>query len=223
MERLPVVVTRGEAVRQVPPELAVVHVRTAVKGKPTRAAVLERLAEGSAAVGAVLDEFADAIERRESTNVDVYPEWNPQGGETGAFEGSAGVNALVTDFTVLGDLIVRLAGVDLAAVSGPSWQLRPGSRAGAEVRRAAVTDALSRAAEYAAAVGAEVDRLIEINDATELYESYTAQAEMDSNRSARSESSPVLVLEPQLQVVRAQVRVTVTISEPTLPGRPTGT
>ncbi|BAL92583.1 hypothetical protein AMIS_73630 [Actinoplanes missouriensis 431] len=224
MERSPVIVARGEAVREVPPEIAVVHVRTAAKGRD-RESVLERLAERSAAITAALDGFAAAIERRETTGLHVHPQTKRRGEEIAAYHGSIGTQVLVTDFTVLGDLMLRLAAEELTTVDGPWWQLRPGSRAGAEARRAAITDALSRAAEYASAVGAEIAELVEINDGgAGLDDGYTPVAFAAGGARARgAESGPALDLEPEAQTVRAQVRVTVTISRPILPGRPTST
>ncbi|MEU4559758.1 SIMPL domain-containing protein [Actinoplanes sp. NPDC023936] len=222
MERSPVVVARGEAVREVPPEIAAVHVRTAAKGRD-REAVLDRLAERSAAIAAVLDGFAAAIERRETTGLHVHPQTKRRGEEVAAYHGSIGTQVLVTDFTVLGDLMLRLAAEELTTVDGPWWQLRPGSRAGAEARGAAITDALTRAAEYAAAVGAEIAELVEINDGAGGFDEGPMAFAAGGVRARSAESGPALDLEPEAQTVRAQVRVTVTISRPTLPGRPTST
>jgi uncharacterized protein YggE len=99
-------------------------------------------------------------------------------------------------------------------VSGPWWQLRPGSRAGAEVRRAAIADALGRAREYAEAVGAEVDRLVEILD-----EGVGGGGGQPMMRMAAFGGGPEadleLELDPQQQTVQATVIVRVTITEPT--------
>lgn len=210
VERLPIVIATGEAVREVPPEQAVIHVRAETKGR-SRETVLERLAERSAAHAAILDEFSAAIERRENEGVNVYPQTRRRGEDT--YHGSVGTRVLVTDFTVLGDLILRLGAEEMTALSGPWWQLRPGSRAGGEARQAAVTDALTRAAEYASAVGARVDRLVEISDVLSSDGGHMAFAAGAMARDA----GPELQLEPALQTVRVQVKVTVTISEPTLP------
>jgi uncharacterized protein YggE len=217
MERLPIVVARGEAVREVPPEQAVVTVQSESKGR-SRESVLERLTERSAAIGAVLDQFTAAIERRESAGLHIRPQLKRRGEEVLAYHGSIATRVIVTDFTVLGDLVLRLGGEELTTVSGPWWQLRPDTRAGAEVRRAAVADALERAAEYAAAVGAQVDRLVEITDAFgEGGYGIVAGGGASAFRAKGAEDGPSLELEPELQTVQAQVRVTVTISEPTLP------
>jgi hypothetical protein len=119
----------------------------------------------------------------------------------------------VTDFSVLGELLLRLANQEQTAVSGPWWQLRPGSTAGAAVRKAAIADALNRAREYADAVGARVDRLVEIlDDGTGggpqpmMMRAYGGRGpEMGLN----------LDIDPQQQTVQAAVIVRVAITEPT--------
>lgn len=214
MERLPIVVATGEAVREVPPEQAVVSVRSESKGR-SRESVLERLTERSAAIGAVLDRFAAAIERRETAGLYIRPQMKRRGEEVLAYHGGIATEVIVTDFTVLGDLMLKLAAEELTTVSGPWWRMRPGSRAGSDVRQAAVADALEKAAEYAAAVGARVDRLVEISDAAEGR--FGAGAGGGMMRSMAAQDTQSLELEPELQTVQAQVRVTVTISEPTLP------
>ncbi|GAA4592994.1 uncharacterized protein YggE [Actinoplanes octamycinicus] len=217
MERLPVVVARGEAVREVLPEQAVVHVESTAKGR-SRESVLERLTERSAAIGAVLDRFAAAIERRESAGFHVRPQLKRRGEEVLAYHGVIATRVIVTDFTVLGDLLLRLGGEELTTVSGPWWRLRPETRAAAEVRQAAVADALRRAGEYAAAVGAQVDSLLEITDSfAEGGYGMAAGGAAFRNLSAEDSGSLELALEPELQTVQAAVRVTVTISRPTLP------
>jgi uncharacterized protein len=214
MERLPIVVATGEAVREVPPEQAVVSVRSESKGR-SRESVLERLTQRSAAIAAVLDQFAAAVERRESAGLHIRPQLKRRGEEVLAYHGSIATEVIVTDFTVLGDLMLKLGAEELTTVSGPWWRMRPGSRAGTDVRQAAVTDALEKAGEYAAAVGARVDRLVEISDVLSGGGFGVGGGMM---RSMAAQDSQSLELEPELQTVQATVKVTVTISEPTLPG-----
>lgn len=210
------IVVRGEAVREVPPEIALFSVTVSARDKD-REAALARLAERAAALRTVLDGFDGAIERRETSGVQVRPELKRGGERVVAYAGSVSTTVTVIDFAALGEMLLRLADSDLAAVAGPWWQLRPGSRAGAEVRRAAITDALERAHEYAAAVGARIDRLVEIADEgsggggggmMRMAFAKDASAELD------------LELDPQPQTVHAAVVVRVAITEPELPARP---
>jgi uncharacterized protein YggE len=159
----PVVVVRGEAFREVPPELAVFSVTVSARDKD-RTTALTRLAARAAQLRQLLDGYPDAITKRETGGVQIHPELKRGGEHVTAYTGSVSTTVSVTDFDVLGTLLLRLAGHEQTSVSGPWWQLRPGSPAGAEVRREAIADALTRAREYADAVGARVDRLIEISD-----------------------------------------------------------
>jgi uncharacterized protein len=203
--RPPVVVVRGEAQREVPPDQAVITV-TATSRDRDRETVLRRLAERAAEVRLILQAFP--VERREAGPVQVYPELKRGGERVIAYTGSLVTTVTVTEFDRLGDLLLRLAGLSHASVAGPSWQLSPGSRVGAEVRKAAIGDALLRAREYAEAVGARIDRLIEIAD-----EGIVQHFAM------RASAGPEIDIEvdPQPQIVQASVTVRVTITEPTLP------
>jgi uncharacterized protein YggE len=214
MAEQPMIVVRGEATRDVPPELAVISVTVSARDKDRQTA-LTRLTERAAELRSHLDDFPEAIERRETSGVQVHPELKRGSGERiAAYVGSVTTTVTVTDFTVLGELLLRLADREQTAVSGPWWQLRPGSRAGADVRREAITDALGRAREYAEAVGAQVDRLVEIADEN------AGGGGQPMMRMAAFGGAPEADLEldvdPQQQTVHASVLVRVTITEPTL-------
>lgn len=206
------IVVRGEATREVPPELAVFSVTVSARDKDRQTA-LTRLTERAAELRTHLDDFPEAIERRETTGVQVHPELKRSGERISAYAGSVTTTVSVTDFSVLGELLLRLADRDQTTLSGPWWQLRPGSRAGAEVRRAAITDALGRAREYAEAVGAQVDRLVEIADenAGGGGQPMMRMAAFDGGQEAELR----LEVDPQPQTVHASVLVRVTITEPT--------
>ncbi|AGZ45998.1 SIMPL domain-containing protein [Actinoplanes friuliensis] len=208
----PMIVVRGEATREVPPELAVFSVTVSARDKDRQTA-LTRLTERAAELRSHLDDFPDAIERRETSGVQVHAELKRGGGERiAAYAGSVSTTVTVTDFSALGELLLRLANQDQTSISGPWWQLRPGSRAGADVRRAAISDALGRAREYAEAVGAEVDRLVEISDQVS-----DGRGDPMFRMAVGGSSGADLELEvdPQLQTVEATVIVRVTITEPT--------
>jgi uncharacterized protein len=211
MAEQPIIVARGEAQREVPPEQAVISVTTQARDRD-REAVLRRLAERAAEVRLVVDAYP--AERREAGHVQVYPELKRGSERVVAYTGSLVTTVTVTDFDGLGDLLLRLAGLGHAIVAGPWWQLRPGSRAGAEVRKAAIDDALLRAREYAEAVEARIDRLVEIADESPAGE-FGMRAMMLTG--GTNQSAPPLEVDPEPQTVRASVTVRVTITEPTLP------
>lgn len=203
------VVVRGEALRELPPDLAVFSVTVSAGGRD-RQATLTRLTDRAAGLRSALDDYPDAVERRETGAVQIYPEIK-RGERVTGYVGTVTTLVTVTDFAVLGDLLLRLGNQDQTTVSGPWWQLRPGSRAGADVRREAVTDALRRAREYAEAVGAEVDRLVEIVD-----EGAGQSLMRASFGAAEAASAPMhLEIDPQRQTVHAAVTVRVAITEPT--------
>lgn len=216
----PMVVVRGEAVREVPPELAVLSVTVSARD-PDRQTTLTRLTERAAELRSHLDDHADAIERRETGGVQIFPELKRGGERVSAYVGSVTTTVTVTDFSVLGELVLRLGNLDQTSLSGPWWQLRPGSRAGADVRREAIDDALQRAREYAGAVGARVDRLLEILDeGTGGGGGPMMRAAKGAAFELMSGDGPELELEvePQLQTVHAAVVVRVAITEPTALG-----
>src|ERR1700704_184969 len=104
----PMVVVRGEALREVPPELAIFSVSVAARDKD-RQAVLARLTERAAQLRTVLDDYSDAIERRETSGVQVRPELKRGSEKVTAYTGTVSTTVTVTDFAVLGELFLRLA------------------------------------------------------------------------------------------------------------------
>ena len=187
-------------------------VTVSARGKD-RQVTLTQLTERAAELRSALDDYPDAIERRETGGVQIYPEVKRGSQRVSAYTGSVTTTVTVTDFTMLGEILLRLGNQELTSVSGPWWSLKPGSVAGAEVRRAAITDALHRAREYAAAVGAEVTRLVEISDEAT---GGGVQPVMRSAMFAKSEAMDSLELEmdPQQQTVHASVVVRVAITQP---------
>ncbi len=212
-----VISVHGEARREVPPEQAVFSVSVSARDRE-RTTVVARLTRRAAEVDQILDRFGTAVERRETSGVQVYPEFRRRGGEKAAsYSGSVTTTVTVTDFEPLGDLLAQLASGELTSISGPWWQLRPGSRAGADVRRDAVTDALDRARVYAAAVGSELDRIIEIADPEAGGGGgHPMMRAMAFDAGGAEESAAAFDLHPQEQTVEARVLLRVAVTEPTV-------
>jgi uncharacterized protein YggE len=208
----PVVAVRGVATREVPPEIARISVEVSARDAD-RQATLTRLAERVAAVRAALEPFAAAIERRETSSLNVWPETKGRVERVTAYHGSANTTITVNDLTVLGDLMLRLAEQDQTSVSGPWWAVRPDSPVHREIRRAAVGDAVQRAREYAEAVGAGLVRLLEISDVGVGGPEPMAVRALGFTGGA-ADSGPAFDLDPQLQTVRAEVVMRFTITEP---------
>jgi uncharacterized protein len=214
----PVVAVRGEINREVPPEIATVSVTVAARDRDRQAA-LARLAERSAALGTLLDGYAEAIERRETSGVYVYPETKGAGERIVGYRGSVTLQVTVTDFAVLGELMLRLADQDQTTVGGPFWALRPDSPAHRQARHDAIGDALTRAREYAEALGARITRLLQLADAGLSGEPANIGAPQTMRAmafAADGGGTPTFDLEPRQQSVYASVEAKFAITEPDL-------
>ncbi|NES28653.1 DUF541 domain-containing protein [Micromonospora terminaliae] len=212
MADAPVVAVRGEAYREVAPELARFTV-TATARDRDRETTLTRLAERAAAVRVLLDAAEPAVERRETGQLRVWPETKRSGERVVAYHGSVTTTVTVVDFTALGELMLRLADQEQVELAGPWWSLRPDSPAYREARHAAIADALARAREYAEALGARVTALVELAD-TGLSSAPPMLSKAGFARAG--EAAPELELDPQPQPVQAAVEARFTISEPVL-------
>jgi uncharacterized protein len=215
----PVVAVRGEAFREVDPEIASFAVTVTAHDRDRQEA-LRRLVSRVDAVRAVLDGYRDAIEKRETSGLFVHPQAKGSGERVVGYHGSVTTTVTVTDFTVLGELMLRLADEDQTSVGGPWWALRPGSTVHREARQAAIADALQRAREYAAALGARVVGLVELADAGLSSQTREPQLGgvryMTAHAAGAPGGSPQLDLEPRRQQVHASVEARLLISEPTL-------
>ncbi|MFD2767382.1 SIMPL domain-containing protein [Micromonospora eburnea] len=212
MSDAPVVAVRGEAYREVAPELARFTVTVSARDRD-RETTLTRLAERAAAVRVLLDAAGPVVERRENGQLRVWPETRRSGERVVAYHGSVTTAVTVADFTALGELMLRLADQDQVEVAGPWWALRPDSPAYREARHAAIADALARAREYAEALGARVTALVELAD-TGLAAAPPMLAKAAYARAG--DAPPELELDPQPQPVQAAVEARFTISEPVL-------
>jgi uncharacterized protein len=206
----PIVVVRGEALREVAPEQALLSVTVSAVDADRQAAVA-RLTERSADLKAVLDDYPEAVERRETAGVQIHPYLKRGSDRVATYTASVTTTVTMTDFAAMGELLLRLGAQDDTSVSGPWWRLRPGSRAGADVRKEAIADALQRARDYAEAVGARVDRLLEIQD-----EGAGGMHPMARSLGVELASADSLEIDPQLQTVQAAVILRVGITEPVL-------
>jgi uncharacterized protein YggE len=171
-------------------------------------------------LGTVLEGYSAAIEKRETSGVYVYPETKGPGERVVGYRGNVTVQLTVTDFTVLGDLMLRLADQDQATVSGPQWALRPNSPAYRAARHDAIGDALTRAREYAEALGSQVTRLIQLADSglSGNDPGFGGPQVMRGMLMESADSGVSLDLEPRSQRVYASIEARFQITEPTLGG-----
>jgi uncharacterized protein len=229
MAQHPVLAVRGEAVREVDPEIARIEVSVAAVDSH-QAKTLQLLNDRAAAVDKVLASFPDVIEKTETSGFRVSPQLTRRTGRGSAsvYHGAVYHVITVAGFDRLGELMARLAEQDQIEVGGPWWELRPGSPVYGQVRIMAVRDAVRRARDYAAALGSELASLVELADARLLSDS-RGQPEVRALSAGlpRRVRAPVpeefsIDLVPEKQVVRATVEARFTIGEPDLAAVDTG-
>jgi uncharacterized protein YggE len=161
----PVISVRGEATIEAEPEVAVVSVTVQARGRD-RPTVLDLLATRNAQTLTLVKNYGEAVEKVESGVVTVFPDIKDKarGERVLRYLAQATARVTVRDFTVLGELVTRLADGDLVTVAGPWWSLRPDSPVYRQARIAAAQDATRRAEEYAAAFNGRLGQLIEAAD-----------------------------------------------------------
>lgn len=210
----PIVSVRGEVHLEVPPELARFSVTVVARDKDRQAA-LTRLTERVETVRRLVDGYGPAIDRRETGQLWVRPELKRSGERVVAYHGSVSTTVTVTDFAVLGELMIRLADQEQTTVAGPWWELRPDSPVHREARRAAIDDAFTRAREYAEALGTEITALLEVSDTGPAGQPMMmTRAAYGESMSVGSGGLPELDLDPQPQNAQASVEARFMISEP---------
>jgi uncharacterized protein len=211
MAQQPVISVRGEAWLEAEPEIAVISVTVQARDRDRRT-VLDRLASRNAQVIDLIRGYGEAVEKLESGPASVYPDIRPKerGERVARYLGQASARVTIADFTVLGELITRLADAELVTVAGPWWSLRPDSPVYRQARLAAARDATRQAREYAEAFGGQLGTLIEAADAGLLTGQADHQIQFRARAvagpaSARASEPPSLDLEPVRQPVAAHV------------------
>src|SRR4051794_11296937 len=218
---VPTIVVRGFWTAEVPPELARVRISVGARSAD-RNHVLRELTSRTDDVRAALDGYGAAVESVESGALWVRPQFKdgkPRERVAGYLAGLQ-VTVTVVDFTVLGDLLLRLADRDMVSLEGPFWALRPDSDALRQARAEAVRDARRRAEEYAAALGSRLTGLVEIADtglssAAEVYPAGAPFALARASGSGIVADEVEFDVTPVPQTVSASVEARFTLSQPT--------
>ncbi|MEV8591995.1 SIMPL domain-containing protein [Streptomyces sp. NPDC052012] len=216
---VPHLTVRGEAHLDVAPEIARIGVTLTARGRDRRG-TLDDLTRRNASALDLIKGYGDAVERLETGALTVAPELTKHGrGErVRTYRGTVHLTAELGDFTALGELVTRLADLELSRVDGPWWALRPDSPAYGEARRQAVREAVRRARAYAEALGTSLAALIELADTgTELPHppEYAARS-MAFAASAEDTAPAPLDLEPRQQHLHAEVNARFTMLPPSL-------
>ncbi|MFG2221635.1 SIMPL domain-containing protein [Streptomyces sp. NPDC048644] len=217
----PRLAVRGEARLEVDPEIARIAVTISARGTD-RPTALNDLTRRNEQALALIKSYGDAIEKLETGSFSLTPQISEKGRHERirAYHGRVTLTATLNDFTTLGELTTRLADLDLTRVDGPWWNLRPDSPAHRDARTHAVREAVQRAREYAEALGARLDALVELADigaedtppmpaARRSFGGYAGGPPAQSD-------TPALDLEPQRQTVYAHVNARFTMTRPAL-------
>jgi len=218
---VPRLAVRGEAATDVEPELARIAISSTARGADRRATLAD-LARRNARALDLVKAYGDAVDTLETGALLITPELRERGrGErVRGYTGLVRVGVTLTDFTALGELVTRLADLDLTRLDGPWWSLRPDSPAYGAARRQAVRSAVQRAREYADALGARLLALTELADEGIAGPApYRDQAIMRTAAytAAGSEEAPgPLDLEPERQAIHASVTARFVITPPDL-------
>jgi uncharacterized protein YggE len=214
------VAVRGEASLEFDPEVARITVTVSSRGTDRREA-LESLTRRNSEALELLKGYGEAVEKLATGTFSVSPELAEKGRRerVRTYHGRVQITATVGDFTALGEMSTRLAELELTRVEGPWWALREDSPAHREARQHAVREAVTRAREYAAALGADLVALVELADpgAESSAPSSPPGARAAGFRGAPpGDAAPALDLEPQRQRVQAQVNARFLMTRPAL-------
>jgi uncharacterized protein YggE len=217
----PVVTVRGEASVEVESDLVDLHLTARARGTD-RPVVLRDLEVRAAELGALIDRFDTAIERRSTDSFSVHPEFGgSKGGKVRGYSGQLSTHLTLHDFSVLSDLVVGANAIELTDVGSPYWRLRHDHPAYREARLAAITDGLTRARDYAAAFGAGIDALLSISDDGTDVESVMPRFSRGAGVAAMAfgggDDDISFDFEPERQRVEGTVVLRFRMSTPTLP------
>ncbi|MCK7622041.1 SIMPL domain-containing protein [Streptomyces sp. RS10V-4] len=217
----PRLAVRGEARLEVDPEIARITVTLSARGTDRTTALTDLTRRNDHAL-ALIKSYGTAVEELETGSFTLTPQLTDKGRHerVRAYHGRVTLTATLNDFTALGELTTRLADLELTRVDGPWWALRPDSPAHRAARTQAVREAVQRAREYAEALGADLDAVLEIADLGAENQppayGYGMPSAPGGARAAALESAPALDLEPRRQTVYASVNARFTMTRPTL-------
>nr|PZN39639.1 MAG: hypothetical protein DIU60_20600 [Actinomycetota bacterium] len=210
----PLVRVRGEVTLDVEPEIARLVVTIRAQDR-NRRRTLDRLAERQRACRALIDRYGEAVEDVGASAVVITPELRGGRGERiRAYHGAVRLRVSVRDFTVLGELVTELGDAEMAAVEGPSWELRPGTEVYGRAAEQAMHAALTKARTYAHALGTEVTGLVEVADIGLSHNAVGYPPPVPVAYAAAEAAPPVLDLEPHPIQVHAAVEATFTLAPP---------
>ncbi|SNR27404.1 SIMPL domain-containing protein [Actinomadura mexicana] len=222
MSDAPKISVRGEAVLEAEPEIARLSVHVQSQESDRRAA-LDRLTERNQQCLDLVRSYGEAVEKLETGGLSITPllKYKRREGDVRAYRGTVWIKITVSDFAVLGELVTRLGDLERTYLTGPEWDLRPGSEVYRRAARQAANEAVERARGYAEALGARLTGLVELSDEGLGRDGgpggpvALAAAYGRAPGGAAEEPEPI-DLEPETQIVRATVEARFTATAPDL-------
>jgi uncharacterized protein YggE len=223
MTDAPVISVRGEAVLEVEPEIARLSVHVQSKDDDRRK-TLDQLVERNQHCLDLIKSYGEAIEKLETGGLLITPvlKYRRHAGDIQYYQGTAWIKITVADFGVLGELVTRLGDLERTAVNGPDWGLRRDSEVYRTATRQAAQEAVTRARDYAEALGCRLTGLVELADEGLTRHGRRGDVEgmampMSTMVAATGSAEPeAIVLEPEAQIVRAAVEARFTATAPAL-------
>jgi uncharacterized protein YggE len=217
MSDSPLIRVRGQAVLKVEPEIARFTVHLQARDADRRK-TLDRLTARNQECLELIRAYGEAVEKLETAGLAVQPimKERRRDEKVHRYQGAVRISVTVTDFTVLGELITRLGDGELTAVQGPWWSLRHDSEVHRQARQQAVRQAVTRAKEYAEALGCRLTGLVELADEGLRADSHQgAYGPADGDMMLAQSAAPEpIYLEPEQQTVRAVVEAAFTATAP---------
>jgi len=210
----PRVVVRGEVTLRVPPSHATLSI-TATGRDRRQDRALAQLGEHQQQVTALLERFSALVTRHSTAGVSVRPELAEKNRVTG-YVASVTTQVRLDDVDRVGEVAVAAAGLEGCSLWGPSWRLDRDAPEYGQARTEAISEALSRARGYAAAVGSSVTGLVELRDVGTGAMAPMAFAAGGARMRGAAAAAPELDLEPALQEVHGAVEAVFTLSPPDL-------
>ena len=214
-----IVSVRGEASVEADPELCEFAVTVTARDKDRRT-TLEQLTQRNKDLLAQLKgDYGDALEKLETGRIAVYPEYRKRTDKVGPYQGSVRIRIVVKDFSVLGEMITKLADAPGRSVDGPFWSMRRDSEVYRSARTEAVGEAVRRAREYAEALGSQLTALLELADTGMStggapVPQGRAMYAMASHGAMADDGAPPLDLEPTRQSIYAAVEARFSATQP---------
>jgi hypothetical protein len=207
-------------VLEVEPEIARLTVYVNTRDKDRRRA-LERLSERNRECLDLIKGYGDAVEQVETSGLAISPivRDRRRDEKVERYQGTVHTTVTVADFSVLGELVARLGDMEFTSVQGPWWSLRRDSEVYRRAAQQAVQAAVTRARDYAEALGCRLTGLVQLSDeglSTEVQSGPQVYGMMAAATGADAGGPPAIDLEPQAQVVRAGVEARFTATAPEL-------